>query len=335
MTAGQMRYGASQDAGSDRTDLTADIAGQPALQVQNSRTDSGAGIIGMGYSGVLGASESDGGVGVFGSGTKGFGVFGITTRETGAGVQGVGGSASTSYGVRGLSSVDSVSSAAAGVYGIGQNPNSNGVIAQADNGTNAYAVWGRSTSGYAGVFSGKVNVNGAPFKSSGGFRIDHPLDPENKYLSHSFVESPDMLNVYCGRAETDDSGEAIVSLPDYFEELNQDVTYQLTVLGTFAQAIVAEEIQDNRFTIKTDLANVKVSWQVTGVRKDPFAATNRIVAEEDKTEEQRGRYLHPEVYGKSRSVFVDFEREQALGEPAPDLPENLPYGPWQERGSGG
>ena len=70
MTACQMRYGASQDAGSDRTDLKADIAGQPALQVQNSRTDSGAGIVGMGYSGILGASESDGGVGVFGSGTK-------------------------------------------------------------------------------------------------------------------------------------------------------------------------------------------------------------------------------------------------------------------------
>ncbi|MGH3534709.1 MAG: hypothetical protein ACRDQG_08345 [Pseudonocardiaceae bacterium] len=80
---------------------------------------------------------------------------------------------------------------------------------------------------------------------------------------------------------------------------------------------------------------MKVSWQVTDVRKDPFAETNRIVAEEDKVEEQRGRYPHPEVYGKSRSVFVDFEREQALGEPAPDLPENLPYGPWQERGSGG
>jgi len=29
-----------------------------------------------------------------------------------------------------------------------------------------------------------------------GFKVDHPLDPENKYLSHSFVESPDMMNIY-------------------------------------------------------------------------------------------------------------------------------------------
>jgi hypothetical protein len=105
-------------------------------------------------------------------------------------------------------------------------------------------------------------------------------------------------------------------------------------MGTFAQVIVAEEIQDNQSTIRTDLANVKVSWQVTGVRKDPFAVTNRVVAEEDKSEEQQGRYLHPEVYGRSRSLFVDFEREQGLDEPAPGVPENLPYGPWQERGPG-
>src|SRR6478736_942981 len=35
-------------------------------------------------------------------------------------------------------------------------------------------------------------------KLSGQFRIDHPLDPLHKYLQHSFVESPDMKNVYDG-----------------------------------------------------------------------------------------------------------------------------------------
>lgn len=206
---------------------------------------------------------------------------------------------------------------AAGIHGISHGPHSNGVIGRADNGSSAYGVWGQSTSGYAGVFSGKVDIRGNLFKSSGGFKIDHPLDPENSYLSHSFVESPDMLNVYCGTIETDNSGEALVTLPSYFEELNQNFTYQLTVIGAFARAIVVDEIRDNQFSVKTDEPNVKVSWQVTGVRKDPFAAGNRIIVEEEKPEEQRGKYLHPEAYGRARSLSIDFEREQELDQRLP------------------
>ena len=40
-------------------------------------------------------------------------------------------------------------------------------------------------------------------KSIGTFKIDHPLDPANKYLSHSFVELPDMMNIYNGNVMTD------------------------------------------------------------------------------------------------------------------------------------
>src|SRR6185295_9797953 len=97
------------------------------------------------------------------------------------------------------------------------------------------------------------------------------LDPENKYLYHSFVESPDMKNIYDGNVVTDEHGNATVELPDYFEALNRDFRYQLTVIGTFAQAIIAAEIRENRFKIKTNAANVKVSWQVTGIRQDAFA----------------------------------------------------------------
>ena len=32
-------------------------------------------------------------------------------------------------------------------------------------------------------------------KPGGSFKIDHPVDPACKYLYHSFVESPDMMNV--------------------------------------------------------------------------------------------------------------------------------------------
>jgi hypothetical protein len=193
----------------------------------------------------------------------------------------------------------------AGVTGTGGGLNSNGVIGEANNGPSAYGVWGKSTSGFAGAFTGNVRITGTLSKGGGGFRIDHPLEPERKYLSHSFVESPDMLNVYNDNVTTDATGEATVTLPAYFEALNQDFRYQLTVMGQFAQAIVAREIRNNQFTIKTDQPHVKVSWQVTGVRKDPFANRHRILAEEDKPGAERGMYLHPEVYGRPDTQSIE------------------------------
>ena len=113
---------------------------------------------------------------------------------------------------------------------------------------------------------GTLNVFGVK-----NFKIDHPLDPTNKYLIHSCVESPDMMNVYNGNITTDSIGIATVILPDYFEALNRDFRYQLTVIGQFAQAIVLEKVKLNTFKIQTDQPCVEVSWQVTGVRHDPAA----------------------------------------------------------------
>jgi len=106
--------------------------------------------------------------------------------------------------------------------------------------------------GPAAYLSGDVTVTGTLSKGGGAFKIDHPLDPENKYLYHSFVESPEMMNVYNGNAVTDADGYAVVTLPEYFEVLNRDFRYQLTVIGEFAQAIVAKKIAGNQFTIRTD-----------------------------------------------------------------------------------
>src|SRR6202008_3927184 len=143
---------------------------------------------------------------------------------------------------------------AVGLRGMSASSSGYGVYANvsAATGTN-YAVFGQAaaTSGYAGYFSGRVTISGTLSKSAGSFKIDHPLDPENKYLYHSFVESPDMKNVYDGNVTTNANGEATIRLPDYFDALNQDFRYQLTVIGQFAQAIVSSEIKDNRFTIKT------------------------------------------------------------------------------------
>jgi hypothetical protein len=143
--------------------------------------------------------------------------------------------------------------------------------------------------------NGNLTVVGTLSKGAGSFKIDHPQDPLNKYLYHSFVESPDMKNIYDGVVTTDGDGLATVELPQYFEALNRDFRYQLTAVGQFAQAIVSEKIAGNRFTIQTDKPGVEVSWQVTGIRQDAFAEKHRIPVEEAKPAGERGRYLHPEA----------------------------------------
>ena len=205
--------------------------------------------------------ESDTGVGVVGDSNSADGVLGLTS--SGAGVAGI-------------------SSHNVGVFGVS---NGTGVLG-----------WGGSQ---AGLFIGDVQITGNLSKAGGGFEIDHPLDPANKYLRHSFVESPEMKNVYDGIAVCDAKGEAVVKLPAWLGSLNSDFRYQLTAIGKAAPNLfIAAPIKDNRFKIGGGSSKLKVSWQVTGVRQDAWAKANRLVAEAKKTGAQRGRYLHPEVHGK-------------------------------------
>jgi hypothetical protein len=146
------------------------------------------------------------------------------------------------------------------------------------------------------VAPGNLKIVGNASKGGGSFKIDHPLDPANKYLYHSFVESPDMMNVYNGSVTTDKHGMAVVTLPDYFDALNKDFRYQLTAIGSFAQATVAKKIENNSFAIRTSKPGVEVSWQVTGIRQDPYANAHRVQVEEQKPPREQGHYLHPELF---------------------------------------
>jgi trimeric autotransporter adhesin len=227
------------------------------------------------------------GIGVYGDG----GDTGVKGEVTSNG-------AAAYYGVHGT--VSGTAGSARGVYG-----------AATTNGVN-YGVYGAASGGttnWAGYFSGNVNVTGTLSKSAGSFKIDHPLDPAGKYLLHSFVESPDMKNVYDGVVELNGSGEAVVTLPDWFEELNRDFRYQLTCIGGYAPVYIAEEVSGNRFRIAGGHAGLRVSWQVTGIRHDPYADANRIPVEVTKPFEEQGTYLHPEAYGVSPDLQVDRVRE--------------------------
>lgn len=167
------------------------------------------------------------------------------------------------------------------------------------------AVAGFSQTGFAGLFGGAVQVNGTLSKSAGSFKIDHPLDPANKYLYHSFVESPDMMNVYNGNVMLDAEGRATVELPSYFGALNKDFRYQLTAIGAPGPYLhVAEKIANNRFVIGGGSPGLEVSWQVTGVRQDAYAQAHRIPVEEEKPTEERGLYLHPMEIGQPESKGI-------------------------------
>jgi hypothetical protein len=243
---------------------------------------SGPGVYGIssGNHGVWGSTSNGGNSGVFGENTaSGIGVMG-------QGYTGIQGRATTSG-----AGVIGVSASGDGVFGTSST--GPGVIGESSTGD---GVYGQSTTGYAGHFAGNVLVEGDVHvtgnccgSSAGTYRIDDPLDPANKYLNQAAVESSDMLDIYSGNATTDAVGEAVVTLPDYFQALNRDFRYQLTPVGQFAQTMVAQGIKDNSFVIKTDKPNVEVSWQVTGVRQDAYAQAHPVIVEQDKPAGEQGK----------------------------------------------
>ena len=234
------------------------------------------------------------------SDVQGLGIEGAGNSE---GVLGYAEASSTSggtvIGTEGDSYYDGAGNYSVGIFGQGQNYTAAT--------STCYGVYGTASGGatnYAGYFQGNVRVTGSMAKGSGTFEIDHPLDPANKYLYHSFVESPDMMNIYNGNITTDASGAATVKLPDYFEALNKDFRYQLTVIGTFAQAIISEKVHGNTFTIKTSVPNVEVSWMVTGVRQDAYANAHRVMPEVEKGPNDKGKYLYPKEMGQPAELGI-------------------------------
>lgn len=196
-------------------------------------------------------------------------------------------------------------------YGVGYRF---GNVGSARGGQYNYGIFGYMDSPvgndkYAGAFEGNVYITGNLSKGGGTFKIDHPQDPANKYLIHSFVESPDMMNVYNGNITTDATGNAIVKMPNYFEDLNMEYRYQLTIVdqNNFAMVRVSEKINGNLFKIKTSMPNIEVSWQVTGIRKDAWANANRVVDEVEKLGYEKGKYLHPELFDQPIEKGVHYE----------------------------
>ncbi|MGW9043359.1 hypothetical protein ACWGQL_12485 [Streptomyces lydicus] len=280
----------------------------------------GASTAGNGLSGT-----STAGTGVSGTSTTGSGVSGISTTvgagvlagsKSGRGLQadsvtgtGIVGSSFDGIGIQG-----SCGHSDSGGFGFGFGPNTApGVMGTSFNGAgvhgfslrgsgvDAFGVVGITADGepVAGQFNGDVHVTGALTQGGGGTHIDHPLDPENRFLDHTFVQSPERKNVYDGTATLDDHGTATVQLPYWFDALNENVQYQLTAVGGPAPGLhISSPVEENRFSIAGGDPGLKVCWQVTGARRDAWARTHPVVADGKKEPEERGYYLHPEAHGQ-------------------------------------
>ena len=186
-----------------------------------------------------------------------------------------------------------------------------GINASSGSGYALFAV----SSGWAGYFSGDVNVGGTLSKGAGSFVIDHPLDPENKLLRHNFVESPKNLLIYCGKAKLNENGETTVKLPDYFKALTkEDKAYiQLTPVGRpFLTG--AEWNKDFSAIIIYGEANREVFWEVQADRDDPVIHKLGKPVEEEKGDKdsfcEKGKLLYPEAYGFPESKSHVYEMKQ-------------------------
>jgi hypothetical protein len=238
--------------------------------------------------------------------------LGVISSTNAPAIYAQGGAAASGSGQNGGDGIDAIGStgdgdgdSGEGIVATGGPGLSDGIVASAGSSTGDFGP-------YAGYFTGDIAVNGSVDSNSVRTQMDHPLDPANKYLIHASVESSEMKNMYDGTVTSDASGEAVVELPDWFEALNRDFRYQLTVIGQFAQAIVSSEIANHQFTIKTDKPGVKVSWQVTGVRQDAYAKAHPVSVEALKPGREAGHYLHPELYGAPEEMSIEWARHPEM-----------------------
>jgi hypothetical protein len=256
--------------------------------------------------GVRGTSHGNFGSGVLGvrpSGVAaGAGVRGEAHNDAGIAVEGF---ASIGFGGSNFGGYfTSSGSNGQGVHGV--NVSSSGTT---------YGVVGEvfSSLGFGLYSLGKTGASGTK-----SFRIDHPFDPENKYLLHYSAEGPDVLNVYTGNIRTDARGYATVKLPAYFSEINKDPRYTLTVVDAsedFVLAKVSQEIADNQFVVRTNKPLVKVSWRVEAIRNDRWTRAYGAPVEEEKIGAERGTYQHPDLYGMPAESRVSYRPDRVK---APD-----------------
>ena len=307
----------------------------------NSGQVTAAGVYGYSATatGVAGVSNSIGNPGIYGynpvgnggygqSDSNGSGLYGLSRSAAGAGVFGnnsaasgaaigVQGTVTNGAGYGGLFLNYAGSGSAVALQGSTSSTAGIGVVG-GGNGGSSVGIYGSNTSGaLAGFFNANVQINGTLTASAKNFKIDHPLDPANKYLVHSCIESNEQINLYRGNISLDSNGRAMVEMPAWFAAENGDLSYQLTCVGGYSPVYVDREMTDNRFEIAGGKPGMKVCWQVTGARQDAYAKAHPLQVEEVKSDRDRGKYLDPGDYGKPA--------KEGIGALPPALPVTPPH----------
>ncbi|MBW7935882.1 MAG: hypothetical protein H3C71_01630 [Flavobacteriales bacterium] len=171
-----------------------------------------------------------------------------------------------------------------------------------------YGVLGQGN--WYGVYAnGNLGASGGKF-----FHIDYPLDPENKFLRHMSIESNEILNMYRGVAVVGNDGKAMVSLPEYFDAVNINASYQLTAVGASMPNLhISKEIENREFEIAGGEPGKKVNWVVYAQRNDPYVQQNPHIKDVivEKKDHEKGKYLMPELYGqpKEKGIFYDLSNK--------------------------
>lgn len=125
---------------------------------------------------------------------------------------------------------------------------------------------------------GNLSIVGALSKGSGTFKIDHPLDPENKHLIHGFVEAPRYDLIYRGSVKLVD-GVGVVNIDlasnmteGTFAALTQNV--QVVSLNNYDGfgRVRAGKVVDGKFHIYAEdpTSSDEIAWVVMGERNDEF-----------------------------------------------------------------
>lgn len=297
-----------------------------------STVSGGIGVYGEGTNAILGNGSGTGSYGVFGqsSGNSSSGGYFQSFGSNGLGLSAISGSTGQTYGAF----CQSGSPTGFGVYGYNASGSGDAFggyfKSESHVGRGAYGVCGVSgDSGVAGIYGGTLSTQPSSYgvysfgnmAATGlkSFEIDDPLDPANKYLKHYCAEGPEPENIYNGTAITDAKGYAWVQLPPYYQEINKEPRYQLTVIDSsddFVQAKISQEIVDGRFQIRTSKPNVKVCWEVKAVRNDPWVRMNGAPVEIEKPDSEKGKYQIPRAYGMPDTMQMNREE---FGEPRPRM----------------
>jgi hypothetical protein len=122
--------------------------------------------------------------------------------------------------------------------------------------------------------SGNTSISGSLSKTSGSFKIDHPLKPETHHLVHSFVEGPQADNLYRGVIDLH-NGRATIDLDEWFGmtpgtflALNRDIQAFVNNADTWDN--VRAKVMGSQLVIECQNpeSTATVSWLVIGERQD-------------------------------------------------------------------